>query len=201
MTADGYISKSGLKRRGWTEKAISTFVPDCDKEAINPQFKTASPMKLYRLSRVEEIEEAEQFNAFMQKSALRKNAATKAVGTKKQKLLEELASWEIVIESRPIHEVRRDAIEMYNAFHGMRDDRYASSTSDAGFLERITVNHLRHALSNYDERLEQLFGRVGKTEAYMLLNEKIMYAIAAEYPSLANECERQIYAKITRLNS
>jgi len=62
-------------------------------------------------------------------------------------------------------------------------------------LRRITVNHLRHNLSDYDRRLDDLFGKVGKSEAYIILNRKIYTSIADTYPDLAEECERQMYRK------
>lgn len=192
MASDKYITKSTLKERGWTERAIEQFYPVCDRLAPNPMFKKAAPMRLYDLSRVEETERSGPFQAFLQASTHRKKAAAKAVSTKKQRLLEELASWEIVIESRPLAQVRSEAIENYNSFNMYR---FASKGNDRRFLDRITVNYLRHGLSNYEERLDRLFGRTGKIEAYLILRRKIMDAIASRYPELAEECERQVRQK------
>ena len=104
--------------------------------------------------------------------------------------------------STPSQEVVVDAaIRAYNRFH---EDLYydrgheyepASRDSSPEFLQRITVNHLRHNLSNYEARLDALFGRVGKQEAYRILNAKIYERIAAEYPMLKEECERQLRRK------
>jgi hypothetical protein len=197
MTDEKFITKLSLKERGWTEKAIAQFAPDCDKAAPNPRFKKAAPMRLYSLSRIEEIEQSCEFKDFKQESVKRKAAAAKATETKKQKLLAELESWDIIVESKPLGEVRRYAIDAYNDHqewlrgHREWEIRTASVNSDTEFLDRITVNYLRHQLSNYEDRLDLLFGKVGKEVAYQILRRKIMRAIADRYPQLEEECRRQ----------
>jgi hypothetical protein len=57
-------------------------------------------------------------------------------------------------------------------------------SNDLDFLARITVNYIRHELSEYDQDLMGLWGRVGKGEAYLRLNKKSYAAIAAQYPEL-----------------
>ncbi len=50
-------------------------------------------------------------------------------------------------------------------------------------------------MSNYDEKLTQLFGKVGKKDGYDLLNEKMYKSIATAYPNLRLECYRQLQRK------
>lgn len=198
---DEYLTKAGLKARGWTEKAIATFLGPCDREAKNPVFRSAAPAKLYRTSRVEAAEQSAAYQAFVAGNAGRRGGARKAVATKRDRLLQELATWQIVLRPKPYETVVDAAIRAYNRFH---EDLYydrgheyepASRDSSPEFLQRITVNHLRHNLSNYEARLDALFGRVGKQEAYRILNAKIYERIAAEYPMLKEECERQLRRK------
>ncbi|MFA5445678.1 MAG: hypothetical protein WC262_11975 [Bacteroidales bacterium] len=197
----GYLTKAGLKARGWTEKAIATFLGDCDQEAKNPVFRSAAPAKLYLTSRVEAAEQSDAYRAFVAGNAGRRTGARKAVTTKRDRLMQDLAGWQIVLRPKPYKTVLDAAIRAYNRFH---EDLYydrghnyepASRESSPEFLERITVNHLRHRLTNYDTRLEVLFGRVGKQEAYQVLNEKIYAKIAEGYPMLADECARQLRRK------
>jgi hypothetical protein len=90
------------------------------------------------------------------------------------------------------------ACENFNGFkeqaafeRGDYDFRAATLESDPSFLQRITVNYLRHRLSRYDSELERLFGKVGVRDAYAALNLKVYSAIADAYPELADECRRQ----------
>jgi hypothetical protein len=192
MTEVEYIPKSILRERGWTEKAISTFYPKCEKEVPNPRFpKKAAPMKLYSLEKVEIVEQSSEFKEFQQGSSARKNAARKAVETKKKNLLAEVATWKIEVKEVPLDIVRKEAIKSYNGWN-YENEKYASLKDDPQFLDRITVNYLRHELSNYDERLKDLFKKVGKQEGYRITKKKILTSIAECYPELADEAERQM---------
>lgn len=76
MKEPQFISKAGLiGKRNWTEKLVNMFMPHPDKEAENPHYKSAPPMKLYSLDRVERIEQSERF-----KEAYRSASRNKAVG-------------------------------------------------------------------------------------------------------------------------
>lgn len=59
------------------------------------------------------------------------------------------------------------------------------------FLQRITVNYIRHVLTHYDQAIEETAGRVGKMDAINLLRKRVYGAISEAYPDLAGECERQ----------
>lgn len=188
-----YITKSMLKERGWTKKTIKSLYPVCDLTKPNPRYKMASPMKLYHLGKVEGIEQSEEFKKYQLESLSRKKAAMKAVDTKKDRLFAEIASWRANIRKIPLSKARTDAIEYYNhwsLFHG--SDKHASLDSDQGLLDRITVNYLRHNLSNYEPGLSKLFNRVGMAEAYKTWKIKILEVIAEIYPELAHEVKRQI---------
>lgn len=196
-----YISKAGLKERGWTDTGITKFLGPCDKTAVNPHYRKAAPMHLFLVDRVVAAEQTDAYRQFTEKNKNRVTGAKKAVKTKKERLLEELMGWQINVKKKKYHKVVRNAINSYNSFHHMlnveRGHEYikASKNSDPEFLRRITVNYLRHNLSSYEERLDDLFGKVGKTEAYIILNRKIYESIAKAYPDLAEECERQMYRK------
>jgi hypothetical protein len=43
--------------------------------------------------------------------------------------------------------------------------------SDPAFLERITVNFIRHELTEYDESLQEVAGRMGVDEAMALMRK------------------------------
>jgi hypothetical protein len=82
--------------------------------------------------------------------------------------------------------LREDAIVAYFGFGktGFRSD-------DEDFLCRITVNYVRHQMTNYEDSLRKIAGKVGTKEAYLHLKSKVLDAIAEAYPELAAECVRQ----------
>ena len=88
-------------------------------------------------------------------------------------------------------ELIRSACESYNAYKeekalrsGFYDWQRATPDSGTPFLDRITVNYLRHSLSHYDAELTRISGKVGKEEAYVHLNSKVYGASAKAFPVL-----------------
>jgi len=72
----------------------------------------------------------------------------------------------------------------------------ASPESDSLFLERISVNYLRHVLSNYERELARVYGRVGVKQCYIEISRKVYAAISAAYHWLKNECQRHLARKL-----
>lgn len=196
-----FITKTSLKDREWTDGLIKQFLPEPDKRKQNPCYRNAADMCLYKLSRVEIIESSEEFSAAKNRLKNRINASKKAAETKREKLLEEVESWEIVVEEKSMETIMNEAMEHYmdrcseSNLENPNFDIGNIDFSNKEFMHRIAVNYIRHELSMYDDRLENLFGKVGKDDAYLLLNEKIYEAIAEAYPDLGNECQRQLERK------
>lgn len=65
------------------------------------------------------------------------------------------------------------------------------SLADPAALQRWAVNYLRHVETDYDWLLDSVTGRVGVTEAGQLIGERVLNAIADQYPYLGAECARQ----------
>lgn len=198
-----FCSKATLKLRGWTDGAIERFLDTPDKEAPNPHYKSVAPMKLYKLSRVEETEHSQEFLHFKAQSKPRLEASKKAVKTKRENLLHKVARLEIHIQRKNFEDIIVDAVESYNNFksnmameRGDFDYQPATINSGKEFLNRITVNFLRHRCSSYERILDNIEGKVGKKEAYALLNQKIFQRITEIYPELKEECEKQLAEKI-----
>lgn len=205
-----HLTKKALKTRGWTDKAIDLFLKTHDKEAKNPVFRTASPMKLYLIERVEKVEQTKEFQDFQTKNKSKREGSQKAVETKKKNLLNEINNWKIKLEHKDLRVIEKNAIYSYNQFKQERSDESeegnydfipANSKSDRIFLNRIIVNYLRHNLSDYDSKLGDVFGRVGTSEAYRIINEKIYSKIADVYPELKDECDNQLMRKLDETNN
>jgi hypothetical protein len=185
-----YVSVAGLKARGWTDAAIRALLQAPDKLADNPYYKSAAPTRLYLLERVQAVEASDAFTAAQAKARPRKAAATRAVHTKRSRLLEMVQTLQITVPRYEQKKLTNKACEHYNR-RRRGDDDPATPSSALAFLERITVNYLRHELTSYEDDLERVFGQVGVRQAYAVINAKVYDAIAAAYPHLAEECARQ----------
>lgn len=194
------ITSSTMIKRGWTKKLIEEFYPEPYAIVKNPRYATAAPMKLYKLETVIEIESRADFKLKFDRIALARPAriqgAKKAVQTKTEYTLDTIRDLNIEVVVEPLAVVRKDAIEAYNDYQMYRGgDGYATKSDSRDFLDRITVNYIRHNLTIYDAGIAMLFNRVGGEQAYELLTRKVFEKIAQHYPSYAKECERQLKEK------
>jgi len=183
------ISIAGLKARGWTQ-ALITLLGEPDVVGRNSHYAKLAPMRLYDTARVASFEVSSEFLAAKAKAARRQCGAKTAVETKRAALMQQVLEMHVSVETRPEHWVRRATIEAYNEWHWDGDG--AAEDAPAEFLERITVNFIRHNLTAYDRALEEVAGRVGIASAVQAIRAKIYSAIGESYPALADECSRQL---------
>lgn len=73
------------------------------------------------------------------------------------------------------------------------DINTASTTgSDDAFYNRIEVNYLRHAATEYDDELDSYFNKVGVRDAVDRVRAHVYELISTAYPHLKDECDRQL---------
>lgn len=199
---DVHWSAPELRACGWTEAMVHHFLGEPDHRVVNPYYRTAAQMRLYRVARVLAAEESQEFVARAAKAATR-SARGKAIAEQKaQALLEQVAVMPVSVRSLAPEVLQRSAIANYNdrqrrrALERLEYVEPASATSDAAFLGRITVNYVRHRLMAYDRRLEAVAGRIGVARAIALIRQRVYAAIAEAYPHLAQECARQVARRV-----
>lgn len=129
------------------------------------------------------------------KMSCRKNAARKGISTKRANLLKYVESVEITVKDvNPVRLLDR-ACYHWNRRRKEKElwDRpIATRESPRDFMDRISVNYIRHNHTNYHEILREIKGRVGTNDAYLVLRKRIFEEIARMYEWLRPECERQM---------
>jgi hypothetical protein len=198
QSGDELMTIPTLKAHGWTETLIRQYLGAPDSSCPNPYYRSAAPMRLYARARVEAVEASPAWPTVQNRVAQRKAAAAKAVETKTQRLWDHLDELEITVPVMSLPLLTEQACAHYNDWQAARerwDAQAATPASNPSFLERISVNYLRHHLSSYEQELERLFGKVGVREAYLEVNDMVYDAIATAYPTLADECARQLQTK------
>lgn len=180
-----YISLSSLKDRGWTESIIKRYALQHDKEAVNPYYRSAAPIKLYELHKIEAIEATDDFKELRSITLKRKEAAKKAAETKLQAMKDYVHSIEIQMPKMSREQVFRKAVAHYNDLWECRgcDDKYISDyrVLDNETLERITANMIRHSMTDYEDVLGRSFGKVGIDYAHDYLRAKINQMVHDTY--------------------
>lgn len=201
------ITLSSLKERGWTDGAITRFLGDPDALATNPNYRRGPQMRLYNLTRVEDTEKSDQWRDWFDKSKARREAAsarqTKRMDYCRSELVAEINAVTIRIPHMAEDELyrvavanRNDQADWHAADRGSYEMHHATvATADTAALQRWAVNYLRHVETEYDWLLDRVTGRVGVDEGRRLIRKRILDAIAAQYPHLAQECARQITAR------
>lgn len=189
------INKNNLKSKyGFTDSLIKKFLQNHYKEVRNPCYASAAPMKLYYLDEVEKIIDSQEFKIFIEKSKKRQEIAKKSVKTKELKAIEFAQALNIQINSNLTYkELLINAINSYNDFNFYKENFCtASLMSDSDFLNRITVNYIRHELTDYEALLYNRFGITGKNLAIDIIRIKIYNKIKNNYPMLSDECNKQM---------
>lgn len=184
------IANDLKKERGWTEGQIKTFLPEPDQTARNPFSRKAPPMKLYALERVEAIEASPAYREAREASRGRQLAARTRALEKKKAAVAVAESLELRIVPEPWDVMRGKAIDHFNGRLRGKQTPVSLKTSTAR-LDRLTVNYLRHNQTSYEEELKEFKGVVGVGEAYLVVRNRILDLIAATYPALTAECDRQ----------
>ena len=190
-----FITKTDLiSIRKWSDRLIKKYMPVPDEIRNNPYYGQASTMKLYKISRVEAIEKNEQFLIDFQKTMLRRKSSAKMVETKKDNLLIQISEFPISVEIIPRYELVPLVIDDYNNRNYYKD--YLTLRDlDQSTLERLTVNYIRHQLTEYEYHLYTIGDQVGKKEGARLLKEITNNCIGESYPDLTRECALQLRRK------
>lgn len=185
------ISQATVLSMGFTKSMIDKLLPSPVLKR-NPHYASSAPMKLWREDDVRSVMGTQEFQTMAAKAAARKAASAKAVETKR-KNAEGIA--DNLIAS--IHVTRWDMSVLEEATLNAKQEWYLEHgnvdilSPNTETLERWMVNFIRHNLCDYDDKLIDLFGLVGKEELYHRLKTETLAKIAGVYPELDVECKRQ----------
>lgn len=199
------LTKTQLKKRpGWNDDRLEKFLGAPDFTTKN-SYRRDMETSWFMMSR---IKKAENYKSFQKDAAQalkqhskRKKAAEKAVETKKRKTLNKVQERidDIKLKKKycnlSTQQLYIRAARSYDDYQLLKDNwehvPVDINTSTTEFLNRITVNYLRHNCTTYDSELEQYFNTVGKQEAINMIRKHIYLLIVNHYPFLKDECVKQ----------
>ncbi len=165
------------------------------KEVKNPHYRSGPSSRLvYRPDLVGILPELQRNAGEKVLREKRAQVARQVTEERRAKILRWVEELKVEVERFPDRDaLTREAVEHYNCLwqDRGRDDKFADVNADPAFLERITVNFLRHEGTQYEERLVDIWGKVGAEEARERVKIRVLEAIGKAYPHLAEECVRQ----------
>lgn len=178
------IGASELRRRGWTARMISEHLGPPDRVRWKGERGQRRQEGVYLPARVRDAERLESVQ--LATHAVRARARG---GPSAKELRGLLGTLEVTV--RRVHDVEGRALEAYRQRTGVHPGGH-----DRDFVERVTVNYIRHALTDFDS-LSELSRARG--ELYSVLCARVYGAIALAYPQYAHECARQHAERQERL--
>lgn len=185
---DDFYGAPQLKERGWTETMIRDLIGEPDAIRTNQARRSGPPVRLWLRRRVEEVEASTEFARRASRGKRRSESGKEAAVRQDELIRRQVRSVPVRIPEFDDDELTERACAHYNS----RSWEFrASPDSDRDFLDRIEVNYLRHERSDYEARLDSLFGQVGRRKAGAVVRNRILDAIADVYPHLDAECDRQ----------
>ena len=197
MPTDNLLNQTALSKRGWTKTLIARFLPEPILKT-NPRYKSAAPMKLWKMEDVEVAEASEEFAEAKSQTERRKASATKAVQTKTNALRADSEAFTKTIRIKviPDAKLRELAVESRQMWYDETDafSRFGRNAyeADETTVNRWCVNFIRHHLTTYDENLARMKGKTGVREIYPEFRNAILRKIAEAYPKYAEEARRQM---------
>ena len=191
-------TKSTLLERGWTQKSIKELLPPPEL-VDNPHYKCASPMNLWDSKIVKQKERTKKFKEYAEKKAKRQEAISKSIDKRKDETFEMAKNFSLEIKRIDLDKLKRYTLNSkYKWYMYLGQDWKADNVynADERTLLRWEENYIRHNLSNYDEEINKLFGKIGKQGAYETYKTDLMNKIFEVYPELAKKeeeiCNRNI---------
>ena len=185
---------------GWTDTLVQKHLGEHDREAPNPHYRSAAPMRLYLLDRVHDtMARKPALRAQLQKNLLRRAAAhsereQRDLEIRKRLLAETARLAETIEVFPPTRDVEGlmsmatkkrseclDAVLLYDDYDKPQNDGSPEA-------RHRTVNMIRHEYTNYEQLLE-IMPRARNAETntliYLAIKAKVMDAIAQAIPDLA----------------
>ena len=198
-----YITVSRLKSQyGWTESRIVKHLKTHDHEAPNPHYRSAAPMRLFLLDRVQEITAGnQQLQAELQKTMDRRqdlqSDRVERTAAKRAKLLKEAEQMEPVMYQLPTRNAQVLAkMAAQSRLDFLMEQRWYDYDDHRDYETHFAaVNMIRHEYTNYEWMLEDMpHSRDVETnvQIYHNIKRRVIEMIAREIPELSTACKNQL---------
>lgn len=181
-----YTTTEVLARPGWTRARRKKFMPEPDSTWRVGYGRQDA--QLFLIGRVHDIELTPAFIADVAAGEKRRLAALKVNEKRRADLLAAVEAMTVEVKVRSLADViRMGEDHWFQRNIGFRD----RTVLPDDMRQRLAVNFIRHHLTEYDDSLEEVAGKVGVDLAVQGIRRKVYLAIAAAYPDFASECVRQ----------
>jgi hypothetical protein len=197
------ISVGELRELGFTRTALDKFLTPVEKPTVVKKQSYVSestgfraPARFYSVQDVQRALTNPVVRDFLIKSKNRRNNIDDEKGIR----IKEARDAVIVLKDRPLRDVLSEAVQGYNiknrdAIEYGTKEALVLNTQDRFMIQRInkiTVQHIRHTLTNYDSLWQAARNRPGASEVQEIIAFKTAEVMKRAYPQLAQYIDRQL---------
>lgn len=175
-----------LRGRGWTNAMIRDLLGEPAGYRTDYAGNGQSGTMRHDVWLGEEIRTIEASAEFARRAGRARRVIAEDEPISCAEVLEEARSSEITLSIIP-----RASLRAASSLYG--DSRkFQGRTRQTSDDKNAQVNYLRHQCSNYDELWRKHAEHEAGDEAHDIIYARVMNRIGADYPHLANECERRM---------
>lgn len=201
-----HLSEAEIIERGWTKSGIKKFLGEPDWRPSFRAYGQTLQWRLYREDRVLQMEFTDEWKIWRVRSEKRRITSQKTALAKiaekeaerlveiqeeeeiKQQYIKEISSIKIHFKGKPVPmEKLRELGEKNWVPAAYQNPSFTETEKEHS--DRVTINYIRHHLTNYDEVLEDYnINDCG----YHVISQKVHDLIAKRYPELKDACLQRI---------
>lgn len=190
--------KDLTRRRGWSSYTIQQFLGEADKKEVRRFPNTTFTITLFSVDRVEAAEQDPEWQALAEGQYYRRRRAERTES--RVNAMDRVRTFDVKVRHEELDRqfIVEAALENYNEFRGKNAARAGNAFTpvtleDAtpNFLIRVTLNYLRHNLTNYDYAIKKLAVNLGSKEEYVLLRSRYFDALRQHFPDFAEALTNQ----------
>lgn len=165
---------------GLSKSILKKYYPEPEKKFKD--YRNEKFYYLYDVSKVVEFVKSESFRSDFSKTLIRSDKAKVVSENVRLRNIKLVDLYEIDVEKISMKDLKKRAIRSWEEWNeSVWED---SSTEDT---KRIMMNFVRHNLTSYDGHLDFQRGRIGTSDMYELLKDKVTNKILEVYPELKQE--------------
>ena len=196
-----------IEERPWSKAMVGEFLGEPDRTAPNPNYRSASPMRLYDLKRIEQAEATPEFALRQARYEVKKKAALERSSAKRERLIAGVREIEIQYYfPMTVEEARENGLNAWADWEDEKNSRRGNFEGPAfrtpefyapEDIDRWAVNWLRHEQSGYEAILNGIRGLVGRKLADPIIKNRVLHHISETFPELAPAANLQLMPEET----
>lgn len=190
----GFITGKDLtRRRGWSSHTIQQFLGEPDKREVKRFPNKTFTITLFSVERVEQAEENPEWQALAEGQYFVRRRAERT--ETRANAMDRVRNFDVKVRNTelPRDFLVRAAVDNYNERKTMLRQRQGKTphipvdaiTGDPATITRLTLNYLRHNLTNYDWAIKKLAVADGTPEEYLTLRSRFFDALRHHFPDFA----------------